>query len=701
MGFLAPWFLAGAALLGVPVFVHLLKKQTTIPRPFASLMFFERGVQSSTRHRKLRYLLLFALRMALVFLVVLAFANPFIRRATVGASGRLLVVVVDNSYSMRAGNRFADAKQAAERVLAAKAGSQKAQVMALGAELQVLTQPVEDAGTLRSAIESIQQSDSKGNYGELGRGLRALAGTVQSPVELHLFSDMQHSQVPTNFADMVLPQNVKLTLHSVAPSGAPGPNWTVENVQAPAQIADPKDKRVSRVQAVVAGIGTPAATKTVSLIVNGKTVASKRVDVPANGRAKVELEPLDVPYGFSKCEVRVTGEGGADAFPQDDASVFSVRRRDPEKVAFLHVAGDTRSQLYYGAALSAAAESSFQLQPVNVEQSNDLDPTRYAYIVLADTGQLPSILENALVQWVKKGGSVLIAAGTASAHHGKLPVLGDDIAEGKYYTHEAKGYANVEQVDSTHPVLGEAAANQVASPTAPGGKDAGQDAGGWPDMKVYYASRIDADKAKARVLVRLSDGTPLLLDQQLGEGHVLVFASGLENLTNDLPLQPGFVPFVDRSARYLSGDDRLGGARMVDSFVQLRTAEKGAGGAGVEVIDPDGKRPLSLTEAASVQSFQLTKAGFYQLRFANGKDAMVGVNPDRRESDLAVIPEDMQKLWAGSGGEGAQSAATGASVAAKETPYSLWWWVMLFALAVAVAESIVASGYLGTQREEA
>ncbi len=361
--------------------------------------------------QKLRYLLLFALRMALLALLVLAFANPFIRRANVGVSGKLLIVVVDDSFSMRAGNRFADAKQAALRVLAAKPGAQKAQVMALGAELQVLTQPVEDAGTLRSAVESIEQSDSKGNYGELGRGLRALAETVHGPVELHLFSGHAADADAGNFADMVLPQNVKLELHPVSGTGVPAPNWTVENVEAPAQIADPKDKRVSRVQAVVAGIGTPAATKTVSLIVNGKTVASKRVDVPANGRAKVELEPLDVPYGFSKCEIRVSGDGGPDAFPADDASVFAVRRRDPEKVAFLHTAGDTRSQLYFGAALAAAAETSFQLQPVNVEQSSDVDPTRYAFVVLSDTGPLPSILENALVQYVKKGGSVLIAAG--------------------------------------------------------------------------------------------------------------------------------------------------------------------------------------------------------------------------------------------------------------------------------------------------
>src|ERR1700679_2074514 len=111
MGFLAPWFLGGLAALGVPVFVHLLRRHITTPRPVSSLMFFERGTQSSTRHRKLRYLLLFALRFALILLIVLAFANPFVRRASANANDHLLLIVLDNSFSMRAGTRFADAKQ--------------------------------------------------------------------------------------------------------------------------------------------------------------------------------------------------------------------------------------------------------------------------------------------------------------------------------------------------------------------------------------------------------------------------------------------------------------------------------------------------------------------------------------------------------------------------------------------------------------
>ncbi len=121
---------------------------------------------------------------------------------------------------------------------------------------------------------------------------------------------------------------------------------------------------------------------------------------------------------------------------------------------------------------------------------------------------------------------------------------------------------------------------------------ASKDAAGWADLKIYYAAAVDPDQA--RVIARLTDGTPLLMEKQIGEGHVLLFASGLDNLTNDLPVRPAFVPFVDRTARYLSGSGSISGSRLVDSFVPLRTATAQAGTAGVEIIGPDGHRALSL-----------------------------------------------------------------------------------------------------------
>ena len=67
MGFLAPWFLAGLrggrpAGLAAPA----AAAQDARRCPFSSLMFFERRTQSSIKHRRLQYLLLFALRAALI-----------------------------------------------------------------------------------------------------------------------------------------------------------------------------------------------------------------------------------------------------------------------------------------------------------------------------------------------------------------------------------------------------------------------------------------------------------------------------------------------------------------------------------------------------------------------------------------------------------------------------------------------------------
>src|SRR5271170_7051232 len=98
MGLFAPWFLAGLTGLALPLYLHLLKKQTRTPKQVTSLMLYESRVQSSTRHRRLRYFLLLSLRLLLLLMLIVAFANPFINRNTAMLfSNRLVLLVVDNS----------------------------------------------------------------------------------------------------------------------------------------------------------------------------------------------------------------------------------------------------------------------------------------------------------------------------------------------------------------------------------------------------------------------------------------------------------------------------------------------------------------------------------------------------------------------------------------------------------------------------
>src|SRR5258708_34898600 len=234
MGLFAPWFLAGLVGLALPLYPHLLKRKPKKPREVSSLMFYESRTQASTRHRRLRYFLLLSLRMLLLLLLILAFANPFVNRdAATLASSRLVLLVVDNSFSMRAGTRLADAKAAAMIVLAGK-GAARAQVAAFGSQLRLMTQPIEDQSALRAAVQAIQPGDGHGNFGELARSLRAMAESVHAPIELQLFSDMQRGELAPTFSDMALPSNVKLVTHAVVDKTQP--NWTVESVDAPGQV---------------------------------------------------------------------------------------------------------------------------------------------------------------------------------------------------------------------------------------------------------------------------------------------------------------------------------------------------------------------------------------------------------------------------------------------------------------------------------
>jgi hypothetical protein len=677
MGVLAPWFLLGLTAVGLPLYLHLLRRNSSTPQPFSSLLFFEPRTLRSVRHRRLRYLLLLALRLALLILVVLAFARPFINRpVALAGTDRLQLLLIDRSFSMRAGSRLEDAKDAALAVLARRGLTGRAQVMAFSSRLQVLTQVSTDAATLRSAVSGIEADDSRGDYGEVLNAVRAASGSVQTPIEVHLFTDLQQSNLPSNLEELALPEGVTLVLHRIVKVNEP--NWTVETVSAPRQLwGSAKQIKPAQVQAIVAGFGTSAADRTASLIVNGRSVATQPVHVPASGRVSVSFALPTVPYGFSRCEVRIDA---GDVLPQDDGYRFALERSDPQQALFVHGPADSRSPLYFGDALAAADGAAFDLQSVSIAQAAVLSLKPYAFVVLSNPAALPPTLESELQRYVRAGGSVLMALGTAAAL--RVPVFGQSVQETRNYS---AGFADgrerfigVGDIDASQSWAGDAAL--------------------WSGVKFFYAQRID--EANAQVVVRLTDHTPLLLERRIGEGRVLVLASGLEGLTNDLPLHPAFVALVAQLAGHLSSLPQDSGVRVVDSMLQLHSAEEhgAAAEAGVEVIDPAGRRPLSLTEAASTPSVRLSQAGFYQLRLASGRQELIAVNVDPRESDLALIPEDTLALWQRR--PAAQAAVAAASLPSARQPYPLWWFILLLALLAALAEVWVAAGHLDTRREQ-
>jgi len=669
MGFIAPWFLAGLAAAGLPVYFHLLKRHKTTPLPFASLMFFERRTQSSVKHRRLQYLLLFALRLAFIILLVLAFARPYLPTSSaVSAHGsRTLALCIDDSYSMKQGGRLEQAKRDALKVVDGMRASDRAQLLAFGGPTRVLTDMVNDKQALKAAISDIRQTDMTSSYAEVARALRSISEAVKTPLEAHLFSDVQQSSMPAAFSDLKLSPATELIVHSEANRAVP--NFTVDNVNAPRRVFDPKK---SRVLVTVAGFGTDAAARKVTLMLNGKTIDSKTVQVPASGRADVQFPTLDASYGLNRGEVRIDS---ADSFPDDDHFYFSVERSDPKPALFLRNGNDTRSLTYFKTAMEAAREAAFTLETAPAEQSGNLSLSKFAFVVLCDTGTLPKNIEQNLKNYVSAGGQLLVVLGRSFASGGTIPVANLKASGAHYAASEAVRFQTVAYADGTYPPIRR---NNL-----------------WDGVRFYQSIVVEPDKA--RVLAKLADDTPLLLEQPVGEGRVLVFASPIDNVGNDFPVSTAFVPFVEQTAHYLGGLDSATSNFTAGSFVDLRTAKEK--GASVEVIGPDGKRALSLAESTKAQTIQLAGEGYYEVRRANGRRELEAVNPDRRESDFSLVPADVLKLWENTG----QTALS--SVGANGEPVKgrndLWWYVMIAALGLAVAESLIGNRHLAVDKEVA
>jgi len=670
VGFLTPWFLAGAVAIGLPFYIHLLRQYRSTPHPFSSLMFFERRTQSSIKHRRLRYLLLLSLRVALLLLIALAFANPFVSRVGGAAGGRkMLVIAVDNSFSMRFDDHLARAKQAALNAVSQLNPGERGQVLAVGSRVHFLTQPVEEADQLRAAIQGIQPSDEQSSYGELARALRTISQTSRIPLEVHFASDMQKSSMPPAFADLRLGSDTNLVFHSVADPQEP--NWMVESVTAPSKIYDPKKVRV---QAVVAGSNTPVTKRTVTLALDGKTLESKSVDVPANGRVSVEFVSLDSPHGFHKGEIHI--EPG-DSLHQDDRFDFAIERTDPHPVLFLHPAGQNQSELYYRSALESVSEAGFDLEPLAVEQAGNQSLSKYAFVVLSDVGQMPPGLESSLRAYVAGGGSLLIGLGPLSAALNRVPVSNEAIQGSAYAARGDSRFETVAAADAEHPALRRA--NKLDG------------------VKFYQVIKVDP--GQSHVVARLTNQAPLLLERQVGEGRVIVFTSTFDNVANDLPLHASFVPFVEETARYLGGQQDRSTNVAVDSYIELRSVKER--GAAINVTEPDGTHPLSLKDATTAQTFQVTREGFYDIHRANGREELVAVHADRRESDLTLIPKETLDLWKNTGLGPDTPSGNGSAADTQARPWSLWRYALLLVLITAIIESVLASRYLSVEKEVA
>jgi hypothetical protein len=580
-------------------------------------------------------------------LLVLLFANPFLNRATSALTPhKLTVIAIDRSFSMRFQHRLADAKEQAAQFLGRLPAGSAMQVLAVDSHAAPFNQP----------IASIESTDEASSYGEFVRALRVLEQTTGLALDVHFFTDAQQTSMPAAFSDLQPGPHTSLTIHEIG-SGA-SPNWAIQSVNIPADIYDSTSVRLT---AVVAGWQTSETKRKVTVLLDGRAVASKEVVVPASGKTEIEFSDLTIPYGVHRGQVQLEPH---DDLPNDDRLLFSIEHADPRKVLFLTNPGRSAESFFYKSALDASTSTGLKVQTAAVDEAGRLDLSQFALVVLNNPGELDGSSSQALSNYLSNGGAALIAAGPSTVRQGTIPISGDRISA---TTNSQRAQAKTSGLFSTDV---------------------------FDNVQFLSTSRI-TPQASDRVLASFIDGSPLLIEEAKGEGRLLLFAGTLDNASSDFPVHSGFLPFVAATGAYLTGEMNAASSTVVGSAVMLRQSKTQS--ASADVTGPDGRHEFALSEAARVMSFNPAQEGFYDIHTANGKRRLLAVNADRRESNLEKIPAETLILWRNTSKGGAVTSGT--VTESKTLPVSLWRYFLIFLLIAAVVESIFASRYLIQERQ--
>ncbi|HEY3516823.1 MAG TPA: BatA domain-containing protein [Gammaproteobacteria bacterium] len=659
MSLLAPAFLLGLLAIGLPWWLHRLSSDNPNKQKFSSLMFLEPGEPRRVLAKKVQYLLLLALRIGVLALLALAFTEPAIWRTPQAAGdadgARLHLIVLDGSASMSYGDRWDSARAAANDVLDDLRGEDRAQIVLAGRQFEVLGPATTDVAALRQTLNTAEPGVFRLEYGQLMRSIDGLIRTAELPVVLDLVTDVQATGLPTRFGELAPRRPAEIVIHDVADGAAE--NWTLDSFGASAVTGE--------LSASVRSFAPEASTRTVTLTQNNRTIGEQTVEVPAHGRAEVTFPALELASGSNRVEVALSP---GDDLAGDDRRYLAIKRPEPRKVLIVAADAGGRGPLYTSAAFETL--TTLALTPeVRTSPIGDPPLLNYSFVVVTDVGQLDAAQASAIEDYVEGGGRALLATGPRSSSVTTLPVTGQTLRTNPQMG--ALGNVSVGEVDATHPVLR-----------------------GVDELRAANFTRsVNVEPGEAdRVLMRLADGTPLLLERPLGAGRVLLFTSSLDKEWNDLPLQPAFVPLMAGIANYL-----LGGAGFTsEADLGTTLGVRALGFAGAQIFDPSGDAALGL--GAGSDDVLLDQIGFYEV-VGGGTSELVAVNFDARESDLAPVDASTLERWQGLGVRPGEAATPVAVTSATDrVPTSLGPSLVMLLLMLVVVESLVGNWHLRIRR---
>lgn len=672
MAFLTPLFLLGLLAAAIPIAIHLIRKEKPPKMVFSTLRFLKNTSRKLVLFQQIQQWLLLLLRAAVIALIVVAFARPLFDSNIanlVDAEPESAVILIDSSMSMRYGQRFEQAREAAQDVVAGLSAGDEVAVIAFDNTGNSVRELSSDLDGARSFIASLAQPGfaTTRYMPALRMANDMLESSSNQQRRIYLISDYQANGMGNDDSGWMMSPGVVLNTIDVGQGGSR--NLLLTDVRSPDQLIENRNEY--EILARVRSTGSVHLDQAdVRLVLDGQESNRLPADLSETSEAVVRLPAVFDAAGVHRGEIRV----GADEFAPDNSYFFTVDVM--AKIRVLVVNGEPSANWYedeahwFNLAVGGGAESPFVLTTAEERELTAALLAQQDVVVLLNAGsELSPSQARALDDYVTEGGSLFLVPGDR-VNGGQFNQLLGDLSPAvlRDSVRFANGdYLLIADMDRRHPIL------------LPLGAEWGV------RFEGYWAAEPRPD---ANVLMQFDNGSPALSERAVGAGNVLLFASSLDTEWNNLPLQGLYLPFVHESLRYLARAGNKERAYRVGSTIDLASVL--GDDSIVRVSGPDGA-DLALNPGSSALTPELP--GFYTVETGRGPQYFA-VNADPEESELEkMAPSALQDSVTNPDTQPVQSVQvrTEQLMVEREGPQRMWWWILVLVLLMLLAETRIAN----------
>ena len=437
MGFLNPLFLAAAAVVAVPLILHLFHRHELRRVPFPALRYLLRATRDHARTIRIRQLLLLLLRVAICLLLVLAGSRLFWRGAGGTHRPTALVVILDNSLSsglVQGEQRVLDRLKALALETLDEAGPEdRIWVVRAGEpwDVAIPGSPVE----ARARVLETQVSGARGDLADaLERAGALVSAAPLDETEIQLLSDLQATAFQHD-APVALPADTRLLVYQ--PPSSTEDNRYLREVLVGGGLAPMANER-SQVSIAVGGTGESADTLAVRLVAGGRTVGA--TTITAGSEALLSVGPFAggvVVSGYAEID--------PDALRGDDRRYFSVSVRPPVGVSLRGEGGFFLEQaievLARAGRARRVADAAAEVVVSVGGEGLDGRPGSSAAVVLppSDGAMLPALNRQLLLAEIPWRYESETGAGEIGVADSRLPVALDEVRILRRYRLVANG----------------------------------------------------------------------------------------------------------------------------------------------------------------------------------------------------------------------------------------------------------------------